>query len=1456
MNPALVLEQNIFFFHIANIMEVKRSFLPALEGSHDTFFFFFPSLHLSTKQFSSTFFLWIFVWSMLLLEWITPLIAKRSAFEESDLSPLPFQYSAKHLGAKLKAAWDAEPASCRDPTSQPCLSRVLFRLHRHQIVLTGFMSLAHLLVTIVQALLLGYIVDQVKSVESSSHALPSSVSALIHDPHVRHGAVTAFWFMVSTIARSQLWHHSRYQLQQTFYCVRASVSALAFDKATKLATYTVGSNVIMAIVATELAPLEHFCNYGHYLWSAPLHVGIASWILYYEIGWPGLLVLFAVAILAVQNYYASVMYDYFRRAGVTWRDSRIKLVTDIIHGITVIKVNLWQPLFVARINHIRKRELHALRKQLFVDALVEAPCFVFTITVGLFTFGTCFYMGYTVTAEKFFVCIGIWNGLGNSVGEQLPSAIKSVTKLNVALERITVYLRQTELETSPCVKEGQQPMKPVPITVRNAVYWWPAEFTYGAADRALMKKNMAISDLELSRAAPDSKFELSVPHLHITAGSLTAITGPVGSGKSSLVAALLGEMPLAPASSRFTPSAVSGHSSSAPLAHTLVGHVSQNPAVICGSVLENILFGQPMDPIWLAQVISMCELESDLGTWPDGLDTQVGERGNMLSGGQRARLALARAVYSRAPVLVLDNPLNAVDPRVGQRLFSMICGLMGVTRILITHNLTHAHRCDAMAVVEYGSVSSAAPWQDFVGGKSVTGVRHDSAWIGYLKQWETKNKAAVTALAPEKYGAIGRVGVPPVGPLVLKSSVASMSELRSRASLGNLAAGGSVTVFSPIQDDNVSENEKKKGADLVKKPPPTMKTSQSGNLQWSTVRRFLIDPTPTAAVVTCTTLLFLGQVIASLSEWALATWANKPAAEQLADTHHFNMVVGLTLAAICVAYSRAMVFFEVMLHSSKVLGENLIDSILNASMAWLMTQSSGRMINVVSKDQDEVDEKLFEMLFDLGLLVFDTAGIFATVVLMLPAMAFMLPILAAGFISLRNRFIDTQRRLRQLESATRAPIMTELAESADKMPAIRAHKAQATFTTRFQATIDRNFRVLWHMQTCSRWFALRSELYLSVFIGLSALVATLIARYGTLSPVSAGLALSYTMSLSRMMQVMLRSLVDIEMTFVSVERMYAYCDAPSEAEIDFVSEAAANNSVEPPLADWPKTSLMEAKNLCMSYTKGGPLALADWNISLKSGERVAVVGRTGAGKSTFISAIFRLHPFSGELYLDQYPTSKLKLSHLRRNLAIIPQLPVLFRGTVRFNLDPLGEYQDSSLWQALERVELKSVIEGMDGKLDGRVDYGGANFSSGQRHLARALLRNAKVLVCDEATANIDVRSDAVIQRALKTEVPRDTLVITVAHRLGTIADYDRVLVIEAGRIAEAGHPHELLTMGDKPNDTVRADTGAFIRGTGMFKSMVNELGPESAQQLAEVALDAWNARKAVAADKRASTAV
>ncbi|KAI9222316.1 P-loop containing nucleoside triphosphate hydrolase protein [Blastocladiella britannica] len=1213
--------------------------------------------------------------------------------------------------------------------------------------------------------------------------------------------------------------------------------------------------MLMSFVSTELAPLDQFCAQGHFLWIAPVNLVLGLRILYFELGWPAFIVLVGVLLLGIQNFLAAQMYDYFRRAAVTWRDSRIKLVTDIIHGMTVIKVNLWQKLFIDRVNLIRSRELQSLHRQFLVDAAMSASSFVFTITIGLVTLATCIFAGFPFTAEKFFMCSNLWDGINSTMGDMFPLAVKSGAKVNVAFERITAYLLQTELEAiqGPVAPGFDTLGKPTPITVRNAVFQWPAEFSYGAKDRAIMKRDMAGNDLDMSQPEPpEPTFGLRVPHLHLAAGSLTAITGPVGSGKSSLVSALLGEMPLAPASSHFTPSALgTALATSSLLSGSLVGYVTQNPAVMSGTVLENILFDRPLDPIWLAQVISMCQLDSDVKAWAHGIDTQVGERGNMLSGGQRARLALTRAIYSRAPVLLLDDPLSAVDPKVAQRLFATISSLTGVTRILITHSLAFARRCDAMAIVEHGTVSSTATWQDFVAsvdGKSmVTNVRHNSAWIEYLKKWEAKNKVA-SALESEKQGVIGRVGVP--GPLVLKSSVVSMSELRRRASLGSLTTGGSSDNTAPLSSDGGDEGDAiKKKTRATSVALKYVDVAPEGNLRWSKIRRFIFDPTPVMVFSTCCTLLSLAQINSSSTEWALATWADMPEEVQRSNTGRFKLTLGLTLAAIFVAYSRAVVFFGVVLHASKTLSNKMIYSIMNASMPWLMTQTSGRMISVVSKDQDDVDERLCDLLFEMALLLFDTWGILATVVTMLPIMAFMLPILGLGIFSLRSRFISAQRQLRQMEALTRAPVVLEIAETVDKLPVIRAHAAQANFRARFLAAVDRNSRALWHMQTCSRWFALRSEVYLSLFIGASALVAMLIARYGRLSPVNAGMALAYTILLSRMMNSVVRSVVDLETAFVGIERMYAYCDAPSEAEVDEVNSDVPETLklVPPPPADWPKTSVMEAKHLSMSYTKGGPLALADWNMTLKSGDRVAIVGRTGAGKSTFISSIFRLHPFSGELYLDHYPTSKLKLEQLRRNLAIIPQLPVLFRGTVRFNLDPLGEYQDSSLWQALESVELKSVIEGMDGKLDGRVDYGGANFSSGQRQLlslARALLRNAKVLVCDEATANIDVRSDAVIQRALKTEVPRDTLVITVAHRLGTIADYDRVLVIESGRVAESGHPHELLTMGDKPNDTVRADTGAFIRGTGMFKSMVNELGPESAQQMAEVALDAWNARK------------
>ncbi|ORZ36252.1 P-loop containing nucleoside triphosphate hydrolase protein [Catenaria anguillulae PL171] len=1326
--------------------------------------------------------------SRLLFSWLNPLIARGESFDEPDLHPLDPSDVTWMLTRSLQAEWNKECANQKACGRRPRLWLVLMRVHAGPILVTGLMGIGEVIVKIAQALLLGTLVNFFSTMEKKPQSqVAKIIFPLNSDPQFRYGIMLAVTLACATAIHAFLRHHSRFILQRMGMRMRSAIAGLVYCKSLRLATHTVSSEVAISIVSTDVAPLDPLCLYSHNFWLVPVEIATYATILYHELGWPGLLAFAVVVVLLLQQWWCGKLYTKFRRATVQWRDSRVRLITDLVQGIIVVKVNSWQELFTNQVNQLRANELKELRRSAQVDAYLESSFFAFPLLISIITFGTCYLVGITVTASRFFVSMAVYGMLRLTVGDILPKAIKAATEMSVSFERISTFLQQPEMNCVHPRHDYTQVLKAPTLHLKDVLFHWPVNYCKAnakGAGGAAATNDRAIADVK--------GFELSISNLKIQAGSLVAVTGPVGSGKSSLLSAIMNEMPSLP---------LSGDSITQACAlDTLIGYAPQNPVLMSGTVLDNILHGRQLDRYWLAQVTCMCELDADIEAWPQGLDTPVGERGSQLSGGQKARVGLARAVYARTPVLLLDDPLSAVDPRVAHRLFEAISALHGITRVLVTHHLSFARQCDAVITIEGGQASGPMSWNTLVHGQD----GEPTDWNRYLRVWENKY------LQSEQRSAGSGASSPRTPPRISSKEVTASPVFRGKG-------------LSTASSGELSADAKATGGKVDK----AKDSSSSGDIKWPVFRRFLLDPTTPFMIMVCLFLMVIGQVLSILSDWFLANWAKGSSEFQLTSKTDMSLVLGLTLSAIVVGLVRAQVVFDLLLHCSKVTSDLMLKRVVHAPMSWLIEQPTGRMINVFAKDQSDVDEKLPSMMFDMIQLAFVVLGSIIAVVVVLPAVSFMVPILIVVFFSLRAQYIAAQRRLKRLEAQTRTPVYADLSESLEGLTVIRALQTQDAFYPKFLHSVDRNARVTIHMFGCTRWFALRSDLLLTLFIGVSAVASVMISYNSSLNPISAGLALTYAQQMARMMQFAVRMSVEIEMIFVSVERMFVYCDAPVETMI----APDPTRPALPPPKGWPRSSHVVAKDLAMRYRDDGPLVIDHWNLHFRSGERIGIVGRTGAGKSSFINALFRLHPFTGELYLDGHPTSTLTLEELRKQLALIPQLPVLFRGTLRANLDPTNSYTDTELWHALERVELKAIVESLDGKLDSTVDYGGQNYSTGHRQLlclARALLRNAKVLVCDEATANIDVRSDEVVQHALKTQVAPDTLVLTVAHRLATVVDYDRILVVDAGRVIEQGHPHELLSMGKGPR----------------FAAMVEQLDVETAEQLRETARDAWEARR------------
>ncbi|KAI9189214.1 hypothetical protein H9P43_000642 [Blastocladiella emersonii ATCC 22665] len=1286
-------------------------------------------------------------WSRAFFLWVSPIIDQRESIEEHTLDDLSAWDQSEFLSQKLTEAWQDEVARA-GPAGEPSLARALFRTFKSQILLSGLFAFIEIFAKLGEAIFLGEMIRgfQTKGVGPSSDgywwALALSLATAFH------GMLHHWFFFVGMRLGFQL---------------RISLTSIMYRKAISLAAGAASPGIVVNLVSNDVATFEQLALFGHFIWVAIIEVPVCAVLLYMNLSWPSLLGIAVIGLMLPMQGVFGNLFHQFRKATVVWRDSRIRLMSDLISGINVVKFNAWLTPFVAEVSRLRKAEMKYLTRSGFMDALNEASFFAFPLLVSLVTYASSVGVGKPLNPADVFSSVSLFNILRLTVTMFVPKAIKSATESLVSLRRVSEFLLEPESGADLIGAEGAAP--PAGTDSSTAIRFTNAEYAWEG-------------------------FKLCIDDLAIRKGELTTIVGPVGSGKSSLAQALLNEMPrVSPASSLYVDPA-----------NRRMAYAPQTPWILAGTVLDNILFSSPLDEPWLRQVIAICSLERDLLQWPHGLATVISDKAT-ISGGQRARIGLARAVYALGPnprdsskpsTLILDDPLGALDTRVGKAIFEAILhapALQNTTRILVTHQLQFLRASPGRLVcLEGGRIAAQGTWDDVM-------AHHHR--VAEAEGAEVANKSFLAVLAQYEDGQAADMDVEhedDVDPNAAKKPAPGTSE------------------------EAVDLKGDRRGA--ARAAQDNQETSQVGTVRWSTFTRFLIAPTPLILLITVFVSMFGGQALAVSSDWTLARWVGKPANVQLEDSYYMILFCSLIAGAVFVGIARAILVYFLILNSSNTVSQSMVSTVLDAPMAWFTKNPVGRILNRFSKDQSTIDEQLPSVFFNFMQCLFQSIGVVVVVVMVLPWVAISVPILGAGFFLLRRWYIQASRRIKRIESTTRSPVYSLLSTSLEGLPVIRALQAQPLFVARFAEYQDTNTRAVFAQAACARWLGLRLDLISSAFLAIAAFAAQAIAISGTLSPSLAGLALSYTLQLNGLLQWMVRQSVECEVMFVAVERMLEYLDIPGER--DHPSRAV-------PPADWPTSGNLVIRDMSLTYPGTDKKVLKSWNVEFKSGEKIGIVGRTGAGKSSALQALFRMYDYEGAMLLDGIDTSTLALEELRKRLAVIPQEPFLFSGPLRMNLSPFGEYSDAELWRALGRVGLKEAVERLDGKLDAPVIDGGSNFSTGERQLlclARSLLKRARVLVCDEASANIDYRSDQLIQNVLKTEF-EDTLILTVAHRLSTIVGYDRCAVIDAGRIVEIGHAYELLQRRD-----------------GLFHKMVADTGEDGARQLWDLARESWDEKQ------------
>ncbi|KAB1997811.1 hypothetical protein ES319_D12G048800v1 [Gossypium barbadense] len=1121
--------------------------------------------------------------------------------------------------------------------------------------------------------------------------------------------------------------------------LRSTLVAAIFHKSLRL-THEVRKNFpsgrITNMITTDVNALQQVCQQLHIFWSAPFSIINAMVLLYQQLGVAALLgSLILVLIVPLQTVVVSKMQKMTKQR-LEWTDRRINLTNEILSAADIVKFYAWEKCFQSRVHSIRNDELSWLQRAQLLSAfnrfiLNSIPVVVTVVSFGMFTL-----LGGDLTPARAFTSLSLFALLRIPL-ECLPNLLSQVAKANISLQRLEELFLAEERVLAP--NPPLQPGLPA-ISIKNGNFSW---------------------DLKAEKPT------LSNINIDVPVGSLFAIVGGTGEGKTSLISAILGELP---------PDA-----NSSVVIRGTVAYVPQVSWIFNATVRDNILFGSSFQLERYWKTIDVTALQQDLDILPDHDLTEIGERGVNISGGQKQRVSMARAVYSNSDVYIFDDPLSALDAHVAEQVFNRCIKeeLQGKTRILVTNQLHFLPHVDYILLISNGVIKEEGTFE------------------------EVSRKGRIFQKLMENAGKMEKREGKVDGRYIDMEKLEPNSNKMVENEINDIP-----------KDANAANRRKGMTAILVKQ-----EERETGLVSWNVLMRYKDAIGGLWVVMILFTFYFSTEVLRILSSIWLRFWTDRSASKSYKPEFYILIYALLGFSQVTVTLTNSFWLITSSLGAARRLHDMMLNSILRAPMLFFQTNPIGRVINRFSRDLGDIDcnvatsmdvflNQLWQLLSTFTLI--SIVSIFSFWAIM--------PLLIL-FYAAYLYYQSTSREVKRLDSITRSPVYAQYREAFDGFSSIRAYKAYDRIANVIGRSMDNNIRFTLANTSSNHWLAIRLETLGGLLIWLTATIAVLQngrAENKAAFASTMGLLLSYTLNITRLLSGVLRQASKAENSLNAVERVGAYINLPSEAP-DIIE------SHRPP-PGWPSSGSIQFEDVVLRYRPELPPVLCGLSFIISPSEKLGIVGRTGAGKSSVLNALFRIVELErGRILIDGCDLARFGLTDVRKVLSIIPQSPVLFSGTVRLNLDPFNEHNDDDLWQALERAHLKDVILRNTFRLDAEVLEGGENFSVGQRQLlclARALLRRSKILVLDEATAAVDVKTDAFIQKTIREEFKSCTMLI-IAHRLNTIIDCDRILVLDAGQVLEHNTPKELL-----------------VNRESAFSKMVQCTGPANAEYLRSLVLE------------------
>ncbi|KAG8658340.1 ABC transporter C family member 3 isoform X2 [Manihot esculenta] len=1074
------------------------------------------------------------------------------------------------------------------------------------------------------------------------------------------GYLLASAFLVAKIVECLSQRHWFFRLQQIGIRMRAVLVAMIYNKGLTLSCQSKQghtSGEIINFMTVDAERIGDFSWYMHDPWLVIIQVALALFILYKNLGLASVAALVATVIVMLLNYPLGRLQENFQEELMKCKDRRMKATSEILRNMKILKLQAWEMKFLSKIEELRKTEAGWLKKFVYTSSIVSFVFWGAPTFVSVATFGTCMLMGIPLESGKILSALATFRILQEPI-YNLPDTISMIVQTKVSLDRIASFLRLDDLQ-SDLVEKFPRGSSDTAIEIIDGNFSWD-----------LSSPNPTLKDINFK----------------VFHGMRVAVCGTVGSGKSSLLSCILGEVPKISGTVRLCGKKA---------------YVAQSPWIQSGKIEENILFGEKMDRERYERILEACSLKKDLEILSFGDQTVIGERGINLSGGQKQRIQIARALYQDADIYLFDDPFSAVDAHTGSHLFKeVLLGLMSSkTVIYVTHQVEFLPPADLILVMKDGRITQAGNYNDILNSGSD------------FMELVGAHKTALSALDSKQAGP------------------GSGNESISKDNNGVESTNG-----VPQKEENKDLQNGK--ADDIAEPKGQIvqeEEREKGRVGFPVYWKYLTTAYGGALVPFILLAQILFQILQIGSNYWMA-WATPVSKDVKPVVSGYTLIVVYVALAVGSSFcilARSTLLVTVGYKTATILFNRMHFCIFRAPMSFFDSTPSGRILN-------------------------------------------------------RQYYIPSARELSRLVGVCKAPVIQHFAETISGSTTIRSFDQQFRFQETNMELMDSYSRPKFNIAGAMEWLCIRLDMFSAVTFAFSLFFLTSFPK--GIDPAIAGLAVSYGLNLNMLQAWVIWSICNMENKIISVERILQYMSIPSEPPL--VVEENRPNSY------WPSHGEVDIGNLQVRYAPHMPLVLQGLTCTFPGGKKTGIVGRTGSGKSTLIQTLFRIvEPAAGQILIDGINISTIGVHDLRSRLSIIPQDPTMFEGTVRSNLDPLEEYTDEQIWEALDKCQLGEEVRKKDKKLDSTVAENGENWSMGQRQLVclgRVLLKKSKVLVLDEATASVDTATDNLIQQTLREHFS-DCTVLTIAHRITSVLDSDMVLLLSHGLIEEYDTPTRLL---------------------------------------------------------------